>query len=391
MQPVGSLWHKRDTGQVGKGLTIAEGNGTSLVNTKGEDLKLAATDAREHVAHAVVVAELGGLVGDAWVAGLLGPEARPVNPVLVPGDEHAAAGGGDDLVSVEGVVPDVAERPGRLSLVERANRFGGVLDHDDSVFGAGMEDGVHIGALAIEVDRHQRLGEPVRRRPLSQGVGQDIGIQVPGCAAAIHKDRHATLVDNGVGGRNEGEGGTEHFVAGTDSHHAQRKVQRSGSADQGDGGEPDACRKFLLEGGEAWPNGGEPICRKGFADVDLFSAAHVGDREQDAFHWRAFTCSNLKKFSRGRPGSIPDSVATARFAWQRTCYGRGPSAHTRGRSKRESQSRREHCHWEQTTACTGKCRRLGRSLLPGRTLLFFFNEPETTEIYPLSQPAALPI
>ena len=239
----------------GRPAKASRGDGTALPYPQVEHFELPATDACEHGAHAVVVAEFRVFVGEAGIAGLLGPEACLIHPGLVPGDQHAAAGGGDNLVSVKGVDSDVAERPGRISFVERAHRFGGVLDHGDSVFGAGSEDGVHIGALAIKVDHDQRLGKPVRHRPLSQGAGQDLGIQVPSGAVAIHKDRHAALIDDRVGGRNEGKGGTEHFIAGTDSHHAQRKVQRRGSAGQSDSGPSDACGEFPFEGGDVWPNG----------------------------------------------------------------------------------------------------------------------------------------
>ena len=64
------------------------------------------------------------------------------------------------------------------------------------------------------MDHHQRFGQPVRGRSLSQGTGQDIRVQVPGRAVAIQKDRNAALVDNRVGGRDEGQRGTEHFIAG---------------------------------------------------------------------------------------------------------------------------------------------------------------------------------
>jgi len=79
--------------------------------------------------------------------------------------------------------------------------LGGILDHGDSVFGAGLEDRVHIGALAIEVDHDQRLGEAIHRGPLSQGAGQDIGIQVQ-VARSLSTKMVRRLVDDSVGGRN---------------------------------------------------------------------------------------------------------------------------------------------------------------------------------------------
>ena len=230
VEAVGGLGHERDAGDAGKGIAIAEGDSPALADTQIEDFELAAPDAGEDVAHTVVVPEFGVFVGEAGVAGLLRPEARLVHPGLVSGDEHSAACGGDDLVSVEGVDADVAERSGRLTLVERAYRFGGIFDHGDSVLGAGVEDWIHIGALAIEVDHHQRLGEAIHRRPLPQGARQDIGIQVPGGPAAIHKDRHAALVDDGVGCGSEGERRTEHFIASAEVTRPLRPTEPSSVA-----------------------------------------------------------------------------------------------------------------------------------------------------------------
>ena len=117
-------------GRSAKRIAVAERDGAPLLDTKVEDFELAAADAGQHVAHAVVVAEFGVFVAEGGVAGLLGPEARLRHPRGIPRDEHAAAGGGDDLVSVERVDPDVAERSGRLTLVQRADRFGGIFDHE---------------------------------------------------------------------------------------------------------------------------------------------------------------------------------------------------------------------------------------------------------------------
>ena len=80
VQAVGGLGHERDAGKVGESIAIAEGDGAALLDAEIEDFKLAAADPREHVAHAVVVAELGVFVGNAGIAGLLGPEARLFDP-----------------------------------------------------------------------------------------------------------------------------------------------------------------------------------------------------------------------------------------------------------------------------------------------------------------------
>src|ERR1039457_3870616 len=101
MEAVRGLGRERDAGEVGEGIAVAKSDGAALLNAEVEDFELAAADAGEHVAHAVVVAELGVFVSEAGIAGLLRPESRLFDPGGVGGDEHSAAGGSDDLVAVE--------------------------------------------------------------------------------------------------------------------------------------------------------------------------------------------------------------------------------------------------------------------------------------------------
>src|ERR1035438_936841 len=100
VEAVRGLRHERDAGKIGKAIAIAECDGAPLTDAEVEDFKLAATDAGEDVAHAVVVPEFGVLVGDPGIARLLGPEASLGNPGMILRNQHAATGGGDDLVQI---------------------------------------------------------------------------------------------------------------------------------------------------------------------------------------------------------------------------------------------------------------------------------------------------
>jgi hypothetical protein len=68
---------------------------------------------------------------------------------------------GDDLVAVERQHPGGAERAGRAAAKAGAERLGGILHHGYAVLVTEAEDGVIIGAPAVEVDgddgRGQRL------------------------------------------------------------------------------------------------------------------------------------------------------------------------------------------------------------------------------------------
>src|SRR5206468_1048542 len=96
-----------------------------------ENFELADADAGEDVAEAVIVADFGVFVGKAGVAGLGGEEAGAVGEDGLGCGEHAAAGGGDDFVSVEGEGGDVAHGAGRTVLVSGSEGFGGVFEDGD--------------------------------------------------------------------------------------------------------------------------------------------------------------------------------------------------------------------------------------------------------------------
>ena len=53
------------------------------------------------------------------------------------------------------------------AVVFGAVRLGGVLDHDQAVLPGDLHDRVHVGRLAVEVDRHDGLG-PRRDRRLDR-------------------------------------------------------------------------------------------------------------------------------------------------------------------------------------------------------------------------------
>ena len=70
------MGHEVHSRKVGKCIAIPERNGAALLDSQIEDLELSSANACKHIAHSVVVAELGVLIGEPGVAGLLRPKAR---------------------------------------------------------------------------------------------------------------------------------------------------------------------------------------------------------------------------------------------------------------------------------------------------------------------------
>ena len=186
--------------------------------------------------------------------------------ILLPLNENAATG---------------AERARRPALVERPERLGRVLEDRDAEAPADLEDRIHVGALAVEMDDDDGLRQPfalaARRAP-----PRARGIEVPAAALAVEEYRARAEVDDRIDARHEGERRAEDLVARADAEQPQPEVHRRGAARERDRGPPDAARELGLERVDVRPDGREPVRRERFAHVPLFGAAHMRNREVES-------------------------------------------------------------------------------------------------------------
>ena len=93
---------------------------------------------------------------------------------VVVGRQHAAvAVAAEVLGRIEAEAADVAERAGAATAILRADRLAGVFDHRQSRASAPCaSSGVHVGALAVQMDGNDRLGlRRDERRPAARRRG----------------------------------------------------------------------------------------------------------------------------------------------------------------------------------------------------------------------------
>ena len=97
---------------------------------------------------------------DSISASSRGREARGASPParrLSDGHQAAVAGGAEVLRGEEAEAAVVAHRARPPPLVLGADGLGGVLNHDQAATPGDVQDRVHLGALAVEVDGNDRL------------------------------------------------------------------------------------------------------------------------------------------------------------------------------------------------------------------------------------------
>jgi hypothetical protein len=217
------------------------------------------------------------------VAGLGGQLAGVVNKPQVVRNQHAAAGGGDDFVAVEGKDAGFAEDPGRIAFVSRPQRFGRILNHRHAVLPAGGQNRFQVGALAIEVDDNDRFRQPARVGPRRQRFGQQVRVHVPAFPLAVYEGGPAAFIDNGVDAGAEGERGNEHFITRANAGQAEGQMERGRAGTEGQGVlGADGRAKFLLEGVNVGAERGDPVAGERFGNIGLLAPRHVGRRKVKA-------------------------------------------------------------------------------------------------------------
>ena len=117
-----------------------------------------------------------------------------------------------------------------------------VLEHGQAVARGDGQDGLHVGRVAVEVDRQDHL----RAR-------RDRGLERPrvhgeGGLVHVDEDRPRPVQQDRLAGGDEGVGDGDHLVAGPDAVGAQRDRQRVGAVRDADGvARPAESRELLLE------------------------------------------------------------------------------------------------------------------------------------------------
>ena len=111
----------------------------------------------------------------------------------------------------------------------RRNSASGVRDHKKFVGLGNRADDLVIGRLAVEIDRdHATGGEPKPLRLADCRLGL-LRVEVEAVGTHIDKDGRCAAKQCHLGGRNEGECGHEHGIAGTDALGHQSQQQRIGA------------------------------------------------------------------------------------------------------------------------------------------------------------------
>ena len=169
---------------------------------------LAAYHTRNHVTHAVVVANFFVLVPRGGLATLGAPLAHLLGVFLAVGKEHAAARAGDDLVAVKADGAVVAKVAGLLALVACAEAFGGVFDEERVVFLADGADFVNAGRGSVEVYEYHQAYIGVNFECLFEGDR----VHVPGLVFGVDEHCFAVFVGDGVHGGVERHVAAEHLV-----------------------------------------------------------------------------------------------------------------------------------------------------------------------------------
>ena len=252
---------------------------------------LSAHNARNHVAHAVIVADFLVLVPRRGLTALRAPLAHTVGIFLAVGKVHAAAGTGDNLVPVKADGVEVAETSGLHSLVASPEAFGGIFDEQGVVTLAYCANLVNLRGRSIQVNKHDQLHVRIN----FEGLFQSHGIHVPGIAFAVDNNGLAILVGHRVERRSKRHVAAENLLP------VQRTLARLGHSEQTDTRKPRSQMQrrrprrerygilhahllghLALHLVDILPDGAHPVGLIGLLHVAEFIAMHGGASKPDS-------------------------------------------------------------------------------------------------------------
>jgi hypothetical protein len=177
--------------------------------------------------------------------------------------------------------------PGADLLVARAQRFRRVLDQRHAVQAAGVEDGIHVRGLPVEVGEDHGPRHPAPAPRVLELLSQERGIHVPAALVRVDEDRRSAFVDDRVRAGHEGQRRAEHLVARPDAGEAQGQVERGGAArERRRMADAQGLAELPLQRIHVRTERGDPVGPEGLRDQRHFLAAHVRRGEKESAHAR---------------------------------------------------------------------------------------------------------
>ena len=281
-------------GQVGKTGPVPLVDRLLLSDVLVEMRQLAPDDARDDVAHAVVVADLLMLIPGGGLPALGGPLAGLVGILLAVSQEHTTGAAGDDLVAIEGDAVIVAQGPRfdplAVQPVLGPEGFRRVFHDQGAMLVTDGLDLLRLAGSAIEMSHHHQPGIRIKLKSFLQRLRT----HVPGVILRVDKHRFSVLIGNGVDAGVEGHIGAEDPMAlkgarvgprltiqlFTGQLRGQMKSRRAAGQSHGVLA-AHIGRHLFLDLVDVGADGADPVGPDGVVDPVLLLPVHGGGSEPD--------------------------------------------------------------------------------------------------------------
>ena len=187
---------------------------TLLLNSLIQNLHLSATDTGHNIAHTIIISNFLVLIMAGFLSCLCCPEANLGDPFLrlllrKIAHQHAAAGSGDDLISIKRKYAIVTKGSCSLSMIQTSQTLCRILDHRNSMLFTDLHDPIHVCRKSIQMHWHNCLHIGI----FLKGTLQCFRRHIPGLIITVDKDRNRFLICNGIGRCREGQILAEHNIA----------------------------------------------------------------------------------------------------------------------------------------------------------------------------------
>jgi hypothetical protein len=158
-----------DFGQI---LSILASDIPALIEKPVDLFELSEPNRGSDIGHPIVVPDDWKPVTAIWVHALASQEPQPVPKRRIRGRNHATFPGRQDLVAIEAKSCGMRQGSDLAIFINRAVRFGGILNDKQIVPACYIQDAVHIRRMTIKMNGDDTLSS------LGNGLFQQVWIEV---------------------------------------------------------------------------------------------------------------------------------------------------------------------------------------------------------------------
>ena len=127
---------------------------SSIYNSIGQNSHLPPSNTSKHIAHSIIVADVGMLVMRCRVSGLGGKKSGFLYPILVVRNQSPTARSGNNFISIKRQNSHIPKTTHHLAIPVASKCFCGIFNYQNVVFFSNYLKLIHLSRHSVQMDQN---------------------------------------------------------------------------------------------------------------------------------------------------------------------------------------------------------------------------------------------